>query len=170
MTDAISFEELLNQHREQVVRVACRLLHGDRASAEDVAQEVFLRLWNAAERYTEQGTFRAYLLTITCRLCADYRRRYRPTISLDDCWHLADERELPEVGTIRDAIPAAIASLPEEQCAVFVLSHYEGLRYREIAGIVGCPIGTVASRKFLAVQTLRERLRPYLDTSEGESS
>jgi RNA polymerase sigma-70 factor, ECF subfamily len=168
-TEANSFSELLNHHREQVVRVACRLLNGDRSSAEDVAQEVFLRLWNASERYTEQRTFRAYLLTITCRLCTDYRRRNRPTVSLSDCWHLADEKAVPEVSSLTDAVPTAIATLPEEQRVVFVLSHYEGLRYREIAEIVGCPIGTVASRKFLAVQTLREHLRPYLDTTEGDA-
>jgi RNA polymerase sigma-70 factor, ECF subfamily len=168
-TGADTFSELLNHHRDQVVRVACRLLNGDRSSAEDVAQEVFLRLWNASERYTERGTFRAYLLTITCRLCADYRRRHLPTVSLSDCWHLADAQPLSEVSSVMDAVPAAIASLPEEQRIVFVLSHYEGLRYREIAEIIGCPIGTVASRKFLAVQALREQLRPYLDTTEGDA-
>src|SRR5437762_5055906 len=90
--DAAAFAGLLTRYRETVVRVACRLLGGDRAAAEDVAQETFLRLWNAADRYEARGSLRAYLLTVACRLCTDYRRRERPTDSLDLCADISDTR------------------------------------------------------------------------------
>lgn len=169
--DASAFAELLSRHREVVARVACRLVGGDWSAAEDIAQETFLRLWNAADRYEARGTLRSYLLTVAYRLAADYRRRQRPTTDLGDYdRHIdfsSDTGRLYETNALSNAVRDAVLELPDEQRAVFILSHYEGMKYREIADVIGCPIGTVASRKFQAVQTLRERLAPYLDSTEG---
>lgn len=169
--DARAFAQLLQRHRDLVTRVAYRLTGGDWSLAEDVAQETFLRLWNAAERYEGRGTLRSYLLTVAHRLATDYRRKRRETESLDGWTNLPDAKPHPGqttgAGDVVEAVRRSLEALPEEQRTVFILSHYEGLKYREIAEIVGCPPGTVASRKYLAVQALRERLAPLLNGSEG---
>lgn len=67
---------------------------------------------------------------------------------------------------LSEAVRAAVLALPEAQRTVFVLSQYEGLGYREIAAVLDCPLGTVASRKHLAVETLRRRLRPWIENEE----
>jgi RNA polymerase sigma-70 factor (ECF subfamily) len=169
--EATDFSRQMAECREWVVRVAIRLMNGDRAIAEDIAQEVFLRVWNGTDRYQEQGNLRAYLMTITCRLCTDYRRRNHWVTSLEDCHDLTASRHnttaVAEANEVSQQVQKAIAELSEEQRTVFILSHYEGLRYHEIAEILGCPLGTVASRKYMAVQNLRDKLRPYLQAEEN---
>jgi RNA polymerase sigma-70 factor (ECF subfamily) len=70
-----------------------------------------------------------------------------------------------EAAALADAVRRAVQALPAPQREVFILSHYEGLSYQEIAGVLGCPLGTVASRKHLALEALRRRLAPWM---EGE--
>lgn len=147
-TDALGV--LLRRHQERVIRTAARLLAGDMAAAEDVVQEVFLRVWRSAGEYAARGNFPAYLLRITRNLCCDVRRRTPPTLPLDDAdQRPIDDSALHERWAMAAAFRSALSTLPEEQAEVFVLSHYEGLSYREIADILNCPLGTVASRKFL---------------------
>ena len=157
-TDALS--QLLLRHQALVLRVASRLLNGDNASAEDVAQEVFLKVWRRAAEYASQGVFTAYLLRITRNYCHDLRRRARRDCPLSEAsrYTVSDEEKRAAQRTAA-AFRSALATLPDEQRDVFVLSHFEGRSYREIAAILNCPMGTVASRKYLAVKGLRERMK-----------
>jgi RNA polymerase sigma-70 factor (ECF subfamily) len=110
---------------------------------------------------------RAFLLTITRNLCRDHVRRSRPTDPIEAAHDRADTRPTAEDAALAnertEAIRCAIAALPEEQQVVLILSHYEGVPYTEIAAIVGCPAGTVASRKHYALAALRRHLRAYLE-------
>jgi RNA polymerase sigma-70 factor, ECF subfamily len=138
-----------------------------------VVQEAFLRLWRTAAAYEARGQLRAYLLRIVCNLCADFQRKTPPTSSWNGRIETPDNQpttdEMLHHRLLAEAVRNAVACLPESQRAVFILSEYEGLSYREIAEILGVPIGTVGSRKHLATEALRERLRPYLrDDEEGE--
>ena len=67
------------------------------------------------------------------------------------------------VPSLHDAIGQVLLRIPEIQRVIFVLSEYEGLSYQEIAEVVGCPYGTVASRKYAAVEALRTQLRPWIN-------
>lgn len=161
-----AFAILLRRHQDRVTRVACRLLGGDVTMAEDVGQETFLRVWRTAATYQPQGTFTAFLLRITRNLCEDTRRRTK-----GGDVGLTRETTSPSpdsavVGSaLSEAVRCAVAALPEEQRDVFILSHYENLTYREIADILNCPMGTVASRKHHAVHALRYALRDWQEKS-----
>ncbi len=162
-----AFRLLVRRHQGMVTRFACRLLNGDRGAAEDIGQEVFLRLFRAAKRYAARGEMCAFLLTTTRNLCRDRLRRERPTQALDTILDYADASPSGEgFALLRErsaTVHQAIAALPEEQRTVLILSHYEGISYNEIAAVVGCPAGTVASRKHHALAALRRALQPYME-------
>ena len=77
-----------------------------------------------------------------------------------------DPADVAQAHGLADAVRLAVLSLPEPQRAIFLLSHYEGLSYAEIAEALDCPLGTVASRKHQATETLRRRLSPWRDTHD----
>lgn len=162
--DTEAFGRLVRMHQQCLVRFAHRML-GDRESAEDAAQEAFLRVWRTRASYQPQGCFRAFLLRITRNVCLDRLRSAYPSEPLDRVE--ADDRQdvagQCEARTLADAVRRAVTTLPEPQRAVFVLSHFEGFSYAETAAILGCPVGTVASRKRLAVESVRRRLRPWME-------
>lgn len=168
--DASALAILVRRHQGRATRVACRLLGGDLAAAEDVVQEAFLRLWRTAGNYQARGQLQAYLLRIVYNLCSDARRRRRDTLPLEDCAETADDSPTAAESLHRrllgEAVRQAVFALPEPLRAVFILSEYEGVSYREIAEILEIPIGTVGSRKHLAAAFLRERLRPHLGSEE----
>jgi len=165
--DRETFRLLIRRHQGMVTRFACRLLNGDRSAAEDIGQEAFLRLFRAAKRYTARGEMCAFLLTTTRNLCRDHLRRQRPTEEWDAALDYADPSPTGEHAVLSrersEIVRKAIAALPEEQQTILILSHYEGLSYTEIATIVGCPPGTVASRKHYALAALRRSLHPYVE-------
>jgi RNA polymerase sigma-70 factor (ECF subfamily) len=169
-SDAAAFAVLVRRHQGRATRVACRLLGGDLAAAEDVAQEAFLRLWRTAGSYQSRGQLQAYLLRIVYNLCGDARRQRRDTLPLDSCAETADDgptaAESLHRHLLEEAVRRAVSALPEPLRAVFILSEYEGVSYREIAEILEIPIGTVGSRKHLAIGYLRVLLRPHLGGDE----
>jgi RNA polymerase sigma-70 factor (ECF subfamily) len=165
--DSAAFGILVERHRARVLRVACRLLGGD-ADAADVVQEALLKAWRASGQYTPNGQFRSWLLAIVCNQCRD-RWRKQPISRLDDQLHLAASGPGPEEVArgrlLAEAVRMAVMALPEAQREVFILSQYEGFRYSEIATMVGCPEGTVASRKYLAMEALRRQLKDWHEVS-----
>lgn len=164
--DREAFRLLIQRHQRLVTRFACRLLNGDRSAAEDIGQEVFLRLFRAAKTYSARGEMRAFLLTMTRNLCRDYLRSQHPATEWNTLLDQADPSPTGEGSALlqerSEILCRAIAALPEEQQTVLILSHYEDISYAEIAVIVGCPPGTVASRKHHAIAALRRSLHPYL--------
>ncbi len=165
--DARAFGRLVERHDAAVVAFAWRLL-GDRAAAEDAAQEAWLALWRARERYRACGQLRAYLLKLARGKCIDRLRAERRPEPLNEALSAASDPVADARGSaLSDALACAVASLPEPQRLVFVLSVDEGLTYAEIAEALGCPLGTVASRKLQAVETLRRKLSDWRDGGDG---
>lgn len=162
--DTAAFGVLVRTYQSRLVRFAARLL-GDTDAAQDAAQEAFLRLWRLRAAYRPRGCLQAYLLRITRSVCLDYAR-VRPA------WEPLEERtggatpdpaELAQASGLAEAVRQAVQSLPEPQRVVFILSQYEGLSYAEIAEVLDCPVGTVASRKHQATETLRRKLYSWRD-------
>jgi RNA polymerase sigma-70 factor (ECF subfamily) len=165
--DTQAFARLVQAHQQRLLRFAERLL-GDADAAEDAVQEAFLRLWRGRERYHPQGTLTAFLLRIVRNLCLDYCRSQHATRPLDEANRVPAGSESGVESRTQDqalsaAVRQAVLALPEPQRVVFVLSQYERLSYREIAEVLGCPLGTVASRKYQALETLRRRLAPWME-------
>ncbi len=164
--DADAFGVLVRRHQKRLLGFARRLLPpGDADAAHDVVQEAFLRLWRGRTRYDARGRLVPLLLRIVHSVCVDWSRSQVPfDPSPEDVAGPAggSPQRLLEARDRAEAVWNALAILPAEQREVFVLSHFEGLRYHEIAALLGCPPGTVASRKHAAIQSLRKQLASWL--------
>ncbi|MBL8735782.1 MAG: sigma-70 family RNA polymerase sigma factor [Planctomycetes bacterium] len=147
-----------------------------RRDVEDLAQEVFLKVFRALPQFDpRRAKFTTWVYTFVRNHCYDVLKKRRlPTTSLDATAadepqrQVQDGRELlPSAGLenqeLGRRIGEALATLGEDQRMVFVLREYENLDYSEIAAITGVNEGTVKSRLFRAKEALREQLRPYLE-------
>ena len=165
-----SFEILLDRHRNAVVNHLFRLVR-DRAVAEELAQDVFLRVYRFRNRYQPDAKFTTWLFRITTNVALNWRRDTRreaghlrldaataETRCLDvlDQNPRADQQLLAELRAreIRDAIDL----LPPKQLAAVVMHKYEGMDYIQIAEVLGCSIPALKSLLFRAYETLRRRL------------
>ena len=107
-------------------------------------------------------------MRLTRNVCLDYSRATPPlAVLLDETEDSGSNvARTVEAQALGEDVRRAVQQLPEGQRAVFVLSHYEGLTYREVAEALDCPIGTVASRKRTAVEALRQQLCQWNEESK----
>lgn len=159
-----SWDEVVTQHSARVYRLAYRLT-GNPHDAEDLTQEVFVRVFRSLSSYTP-GTFEGWLHRITTNLFLDQARR-RSRIRFDALADDADARipargPGPEAhvadGLLDDDVEAALADLPPEFRAAVILCDIEGLTYDEIADALGVKLGTVRSRIHRGRKMLRTAL------------
>ncbi|MCD6291270.1 MAG: sigma-70 family RNA polymerase sigma factor [Anaerolineae bacterium] len=165
--DARAFGELVRRYYRLVVSIAYRLCN-DPQMAEDMAQEAFLKAWQALPRFRirEEGEstgFRAWVSRIVVNATIDEMRRQRPATGLDDLTPAGGIRPAEALDRVVEAemVRSAIARLPERSRAALILREYEGLSYEEIAEALDIPIGTVMSRLNYARKRLREELSHY---------
>jgi RNA polymerase sigma-70 factor (ECF subfamily) len=171
--ETIAFEELVERHQRLVVGTVARML-GSNSDVEDIAQQVFVRVWKSAKRYVPRAKFTTWLLKITRNLVFnELRRRSRHAQlplqieSEDEERPLKDERATaPDAALLerelQRAIEAAIAQLPETQRMAVVLRRYDELSYEEIAEVLDQSVPAVKSLLFRARTELRTRLSRYL--------
>lgn len=164
--DQAAFGQVVRAHQRRVYATALRIVRSH-AVADDVAQEAFVRAWRSLESFDLSRPFGPWVCRIAANLALNHVRSPR-----------AREQELPArqepapcadgpLGQLLDAeaaraLDAAVAELPVEQRAVFVLRAVEELSYVEIAAALGIPTGTVMSRLSRARERLVRALRPYL--------
>ena len=172
--DHQAFRQLVERHQNAVIGTVAKML-GNASEAEDIAQQVFLRIWKNAKRYRPDAKFTTYLFTITRNLVFNETRRKsrKKEVSSDEreenSNHLIqaspDRQPDAEVlqAELQSAVDAAIASLPESQRMAVVLRRYEQLSYEEIATVLNLSVSAVKSLLFRARTALRESLAGYLD-------
>jgi RNA polymerase sigma-70 factor (ECF subfamily) len=162
-----AFEDLVIQYQHRVFGVAVRML-GNRAEAEEVAQEVFLRVHRGLATFRGDAKLSTWLYAITSRLClthlasAERRTRRAGEPELLQLQDPADPRSHAERHELEAALRRAIAELPDERRIVVVLREFEGLAYEDIAEALGIELGTVRSRLHRARQELREKLEKFV--------
>ena len=177
--DEIAFAELVRRYRNQITNYVYRLTN-DYEAAVDLAQETFLRVYRAADRYQTNYAFSTYIYRIATNLAISElrRRKRRRLVSLTGFFQErerageprefdpADGRPLQDTtlveGERQAAVARAIASLPDKYRAPLVLRDVEGRSYEEIARILHMSEGTVKSRINRARAFLRDKLRAYL--------
>lgn len=175
--DPEAFAILVERHQERLLRLCERML-GDRESARDAVQEVYLKAYRRAGSYRPRGAVFTWLYRIAVNHCLNRLRRRKvvrflrlegeretggePAPALRESWDPADPAPGPAAASAaRDdwrTVARAIAELPPGQRAVLVLARFEGLRYRQIAEHLGISEGAVESRLFRAVRRLEAAL------------
>jgi RNA polymerase sigma-70 factor (ECF subfamily) len=176
--DEQSFEVLLRKYRTPVINFLYRMVR-DSAAAEDLAQEVFLRVYRARREYAPSAKFTTWMFRIATNLALNALRdnRYRQLeISLDQpvetneseqpALEVADSTPTAEqqlvARTRMELIRNAINELPEKQRAAVLLHKYQELDYGEIAKILECSESALKSLLFRAYETLRVQLQPLV--------
>ncbi|MFD2258078.1 RNA polymerase sigma factor [Luteolibacter algae] len=172
--DHRAFRQLVERHQNAVVGTVSKML-GNANDSEDIAQQVFIRVWKHAKRYKPDNKFTTYLYTIVRNLVYNESRRRsrKKTVSSDqreEDYHLqhpADSSAQPDStllnAELRLAIDTAIQNLPENQRMAVILRRYENLPYEEIAQVLGATVPAVKSLLFRARTTLRETLADYME-------
>lgn len=160
--DVDAFESLVRRHRQRVYRIALRIV-GTREDAEDVTQDVFVQVWATLAGFLGGSTFTTWLYRMVVNLSLNHRQRGRRTVPLAD-------HDQPAPGETADVVIArqratatahAIAGLPADQRAVFVLHQLEGFSYAEICDVLRLPEPTVRGRLVRARRTLLDELRDW---------
>jgi RNA polymerase sigma-70 factor (ECF subfamily) len=157
--DESAFKELLDRYQGAVYGFARRFLK-DAQEAEEIAQEVFLRLYRTADTYRPQASLRTYLFRIAKNLCIDVLRKKRPE-PMADPPETTDGRtafdQIAEAESIQRLLDA-LDHLPDNQRAAVLLRHDQGMRYGEIAESLNLTVSAVDSLLVRARRTLRKRL------------
>jgi RNA polymerase sigma-70 factor (ECF subfamily) len=172
--DTAALEELIERHQTLVAGTVARML-GSNSDVEDIAQQVFIRVWKSAGRYVPRAKFTTWLLKITRNLVFNELRRAKrqaqTPIQID---HHSEEMPLRDEVTqtpdasllereLQSAIEQAITALPETQRMALVLRRYEDLSYEQIGEILDLSVPAVKSVLFRARTELRARLKGYLE-------
>jgi RNA polymerase sigma-70 factor (ECF subfamily) len=168
--DAAALEMLYDQYSPAVMGLALKML-GDRATAEEIVQETFWKVWRSADTFrAQQGNFSSWLFGITRNLSIDSWRRRKvrpqPVLDYDEEQQLeqnpdpdADVTEVTWLSMKHSQVRQALGTLPVNQREVVELAFFGGLTRQEIAETTGLPLGTVHTRARLGLQKLREALQ-----------
>ena len=177
--DVSAFEELFGRYERRIFTFFYRLM-ANTEEARDCTQETFLRLWKGRAGYTPKGKFSTYIFQIAKNHFLNGLQKQKSRITLKHTFGIntqghVEEQTPSESGYHRavaheivSAISKAVTSLPEIYRIVYVLSEEQQLPYKEIANVLGCPVGTVSSRKVEAVRKLRKLLKPLRDEVLGK--
>lgn len=182
--DAQAFAELVRRWEEPIRRLGVRLL-GDVQRAEDVAQEAFARVFTHRRDFDPAARFSTWLWQIAVNLCRDEvrrreRRREQALVVTEGdeaeptgpILEMVAEGAGPAEATERleraEAVRRAVLRLPEPYRVVVALRHYEGLKFQEVAEVLGLPEGTVKSRMVEALDRLEVLLRPWAESVSPE--
>ena len=179
-----AFAALVNRYSQRVLNTIYRYV-GDRQRAEDIAQEVFLRVFIHRGRYRPGGKFSAWLFTIAVNLSKNEIRsriRHRGVTSLERLQEISGDAELAlierdrppdrvvEDGELSAAVSRAVAKLPPAYREAVVFRDLGGLSYEEIASVLKIPGGTVRSRINRARHLLKKSLALFLDPRPGNGN
>ncbi len=165
--DESALGEIYDRFSAFVFGLALRVT-GDRTAAEDVAQDVFVSLWDKPERFNPaRGSMRAYLGTLTHRRAVDLirreeARRRRETKTTAEPTPVTTVDDTALAGLTSDAVRSAVASLPRAQREAVELAYFHGQTYRQVALALGIPEGTAKSRLRLALARIAEIVHPNL--------
>lgn len=162
--DTDAFEELFRRNQRRVFSVALNFFGGNRQAAEDVTQQVFLKLFKGLRRFRGDARVSTWLYRVTVNLCIDEQKKRRRFSFFGD---LFEREEIVSIDTeddgsaqfeIAEEVRKAVGELKPVFRAAVVLKHVEGMSYSEMAEVLECTEGTVASRLSRGHRLLAEKL------------
>lgn len=178
--DGEAFDEIVAHYKDGIYNYIWRMI-SNLDDVEDLTQEVFVRAFTSIKSFRGESNLRTWLYKIATNLCVDKYRRAglekRLLIPLDresgddepSGFEVPDGTYDPERAYERSElqieVQKALSRLPEKLRAAILLCDIEGMTYEDIAGAIGCPLGTVKSRLFNARLRLRDLLKPYVQAS-----
>jgi RNA polymerase sigma-70 factor (ECF subfamily) len=170
--DRSAFKAVISLYQRKVFLLAYSMLR-NREDALDVVQETFMRLYQKFDAYERQKNFQGWLLQIAKNLCIDYYRKHNSRRREMESDKPVDEHNVaasdpesnPASSEVRQVFLRSLDKLGDRQRLVFVMKHYNGLEYREIAQVLRISVGTVKSFHFKAVRNLRQLMGPQLGVS-----
>ncbi len=171
-----AFKELVIKHQGTVTGIIYRYT-GNHNEVEDLAQDIFLKIYKAASSYVPRAQFKTWLYKVVANHCLNFFRSqkrkaiitsldqplsedYNPHIQRTD-----EQKKQPEIilqqQELQIALKRALSELPERQRMAIILHRFEGLSYKEVATILGSSLSAVESLIFRAMNNLKEKLSPY---------
>jgi RNA polymerase sigma-70 factor (ECF subfamily) len=177
--DHTAFDLLVERHRAMVYRVAYQFA-GNHHDAEDIAQEVFIKVYRSLDRFRQDAQLTSWMYRITMNACIDHKRRHAPAGAAP----FGEEAELKMLNTPEEApgpeettyggelgevLEQEVQRLPPGQRVVFVMRHHQGLKLGEIAKALGLAEGTVKRQLHAAVHRLRQALTIANVTTGGRA-
>jgi RNA polymerase sigma-70 factor (ECF subfamily) len=154
-----AYDRLVAEYGDRLRRFAARMAGPE--FADDVVQEVFLRVYRSIRSFEPSGSLAAWIFAIANNLCIDHLRKRplerRPRPASPDPSTVAEGREA------RESLLRAVAALPDAQKRVFLLREEAGLSFREISELLECPLGTALGRMHSAMAALRKALGVPVD-------
>lgn len=165
-TSYSDFERLFRQHNHDLCNLAYNLVR-DKDAAKDIVQEVFLKLWKNRHQLTIGDQIKHYLFKATAHTSLNHLRFHKRLVHAGDDapWHaLEAPAHAEEIGykELEVRVRQAIDRLPTKCRAIYMLSRHEGLKYQEIADTLNLSLKTVENQMGIALEKLRENLRPFL--------
>lgn len=160
--DAMCCRLLVERYQSLVYSIAYRMIH-DRAEAEDMAQEVFLKAFRTLDTFREEASFKTWICRIATNRCIDWKRKHASrnqlTAGVEEADALPDEAETPEQTLLRrerqSEVRDVIDGMPEKYRAILLMYHFQGMTYKDIAESEGISSRTVETRLYRAKQMLR---------------
>ena len=160
--DADAFATLYDRHSRAAFSLAYKLM-GERMAAEDLVQEVFLKIWRAARSYrSERGSVRTWILSIVRNRSIDQLRSHASRRRTQDKLEASAPRSQPSEAfaetwrnSRRDQVREALEALPPEQSKILDLAYFSDCTHVEIAGLLNIPLGTVKGRMRLGIEKMR---------------
>lgn len=155
LNDEAAFAELVRRHQQKILLLQRRLT-GERALAEDLAQETFFRAWQKLDTFSGAGSFGGWLASLAYNVFRAHWRRHKRTFDEVPI----DEAVLPDRGNDESHadLERLLGVLPREDQVILVLSYAHGLSNTEVAAVLGVPVGTVKARIHRAKARIRERI------------
>lgn len=166
--DSHAFRQLVLRHQSSVRRWARRFCDGNEAAADDLAQEVFIRVHRALPTYRGEARFSTWLYRITFNIAISQKRLARErwqAVNLEEAETELNHPEHPmKSAEVRRDLESAMAALSEPQQWALRLNLEEGLSHQEVSDVMGIPLGTVKTHILRGKRALQARLAPWQET------
>ncbi len=164
MSKSVSdFEDLFKSNYNTMCNIACNIIK-DTDGAQDIVQEIFIKLWDKKSNLLEISNIKGYLFRATTNASINYLSQNKNTISLEKAGVMLsiNPDEIITTKELEAKIQYALDRLPPKCKAIFILSRFEGMKYKEIAEHLDISVKTVKNQMLIALDKMREDLRPYL--------